>query len=282
MTNITEAASQASRILKDADIPNHRMEARSLLSLALGKDTTFLIAHNDDELTDNELKLFLDLVARRANREPFQHIAGKQEFYGLDFKVSSAVLIPRPETELIVEAGIEILSEKTEPRFCEIGVGSGCISISILKNSEDAQGVATDVSAAAIDVAELNARKHGVNDRLDLKSSDLFAKLGHTRFDLIVSNPPYIRAGDFDDLQPEVRDHDPRIALTDEKDGLSIIEGIAKDSPKHLREDGWLLIEFGIDQSGAVEQLFSSRIWTAVTFVNDLQGIPRMVRAQIR
>ena len=280
MTNITEAINLASKALEASGIPNHRKEAGSLLSIALERDRTFLIAHNEYELGEAEKEVFHELVARRSKREPFQHLSGKQEFYGLDFTVSPDVLIPRPETELIVEAGIRFLREKGNPRFCEIGLGSGCISVSILKSSEHAEAVACDISKSALKIAKENAKSHGVEERLEIVRSDLFDELEKEEFDLIVANPPYIPGVDFETLQPEVRNFDPRIALTDEKDGLSIIEQIASDSPKWLKMEGLLLLEIGIDQSESVKKFFNVGFWESLDFVDDFQGIPRMVRAQ--
>jgi len=282
MKNITEAINYASEILKKNGIPNHRMEANSLLSLALKKDRTFLISHNEYELAEGELQTFNEFVGRRANREPFQHISGQQEFFGLEFAVSPAVLIPRPETELIVEASIKFLSGKDGLKFCEIGVGSGCISIAVLKNVENVSAVSTDISGSAVEIAKTNAEKHGVTDRINFCQSNLFGEIQPQEFDLIVSNPPYIPEEDFDDLQIEVRDFDPRTALTDEGDGLFIIEKLVVQAPNWLKKEGLLLIEIGIDQAESVSEFFSSDIWRSVEFVDDLQGIPRMAQAQKR
>lgn len=282
MTNITEAIAEAFPVLEAGQIPNSRMEANSLLCLALGKNKTFLIAHNEYELSEKERALFRELVTRRASREPFQHIAGFQEFYGLEFSVSPDVLIPRPETELIVEAGIEFLGGIANPRFCEIGIGSGCIAVSILNRLGAAQAFATDISEGALRVAKLNSLKHGVSERLTLVECDLLTGLKHEKFDLIVSNPPYIPKDEFDRLQKEVRDFDPRIALTDEVDGLSIIERIIGEAPNRLKNEGLLLIEIGFGQSEKVRGFLSPEIWRSVGFTKDLRGIPRMVRAEKR
>ena len=280
MQNISEAIKYASEILEKSGIPNHRMEANSLLSLALKKDKIFLISQNEYRPTKSELKTFQEFVERRANREPFQHISGRQEFYGLEFVVSPEVLIPRPETELIVEASISFLTGKNESSFCEIGIGSGCIAVAVLKNVMGVSGVATDISDSALKVAKENAEKHGVADRLELCRSNLFDEIELDEFDLVLSNPPYIPKDDFDDLQVEVRDFDPRVALTDEKDGLSIVKGLVLQAPSRLKKEGVLLVEIGIDQAEPVSEFFTSDIWRSVELVDDLQGIPRMVKAQ--
>ncbi len=268
--------------MQSSDIREPRREAKSLLSLALKKDQTFLLAHDDYELTGTEKVRFLDFIERRSKHEPFQHIAQKQEFWRLDFVVTPDVMIPRHETELIVEAGIKILRKIDDPTFCELGVGSGCISISILYEVESAKAFGVDVSEKALKITAKNASNNGVLERLDLKTSDIFEAFDDARkFDLIVSNPPYIPGEDVPTLQAEVRDFDPHIALTDGKDGLSIIEKIINGSPACLSKNGFLLIEIGFDQSKKVRKMFDRQMSQRVEFFNDLQGFPRMVKAQL-
>ena len=268
--------------MQSSGISEPRREANSLLSFALKKDRTFLIAHTEYELTKEEENHFYEFIKRRAEREPFQHISGIQEFYGLEFFVSQDVLIPRPETELLVEAGIEILQNHENSTFCEVGIGSGCISVSILSELKNTQAIGLDISEKALRVAENNAERHDVLDRLNILESDIFEVLDCAeKFDLIVSNPPYIPSKDIKTLQIEVRDFDPHIALTDGKDGLSIIKRIIDESPKHLKAKGFLLVEIGFDQSEKVKEMFSREIWKKVEFLRDLQGIQRVVRAQI-
>ncbi|MET0753333.1 MAG: peptide chain release factor N(5)-glutamine methyltransferase [Pyrinomonadaceae bacterium] len=276
---ISEILKKATEILQSSGIAEPRREANSLLAFALEKDRTFLIAHSEYELSDGEQTRFQEFLRRRASREPFQHITGRQEFYGLDFEVSKDVLIPRPETELIVENAIEILREKENSSFCEIGVGSGCISISILHNVENARATGLDISDKALQIAGRNAKKHAVSARLELKISDVFAVLTGEKFDLIVSNPPYISIEDFLELQTEVKNFEPRSALTDEQNGLSIIEKIILQSPNFLKPNGFLLLEIGFGQSEKVRGMFSPEIWKSVEALPDLQNIPRTMKA---
>ena len=280
LMNISEILKSATDILRESGIIEPRREANSLLAFALKKDKTFLIAHSEYELSSEEKTNFQTILQRRAKREPFQYIVGKQEFYGLDFFVTKDVLIPRPETELIVEAAIEILRNTENPRFCEVGAGSGCISISILHEKKSATAIALDVSEKALQIARKNAEKHRVLQRLELKISDVFAVLENEIFDIIISNPPYIPSEDFDRLQMEVRDFEPQNALTDGKDGLSIIEKIIKDAPKFLKPNSFLLMEIGFNQSKKVREMFSANLWQSVEFLHDLQGIPRLAKAQ--
>ena len=240
MSSISENLKKATEILGESGVAEARREANSLLAFVLQKDRTFLIAHSEYELSDEETSRFQDVLERRKQREPFQYIVGKQEFYGLDFFVTKDVLIPRPETELIVESAIEILQNKENSRFLEIGVGSGCISVSILYQNRTATATGLDISENALQIALRNSQNHKVSERLELKISDVFAELEAEKFDLIVSNPPYIPSEDFDELQLEVRDFEPQIALTDGKDGLSIVEKIIKDAPKFLKSEGFL------------------------------------------
>jgi release factor glutamine methyltransferase len=226
--------------------------------------------------------LFRGFVRRRAAREPFQYITGRQEFYGLEFIVTPDVLIPRPETEIIVENALEILSGTANPSFCEVGVGSGCISAAILHELQTVSGIGLDVSKTALAIAGKNAEKHGVADRLKLIVSDVFNQLNGEKFDLIISNPPYISAAEMTALQREVRDFEPRAALTDDGDGFSIIEKIVADAPRHLKENGFLLMEIGFGQAEKVSAMFDLKFWQAVEILPDLQGIARTVKARIK
>jgi release factor glutamine methyltransferase len=277
--SVSEVLKESTLILQSAEIAEPRREAALILAFALQKDKTFLIAHSDYQLTETERKLFDKLLTRRAQREPFQYITGKQEFYGLDFLVTPDVLIPRPETEMIVENAIEIVREKEFSRFCEIGIGSGCISVSILYEIKTALAIGLDISEKALEVAKRNAEKHTVSERLELKISDVFSQLNEEKFDLVVSNPPYIPAKDISDLQPEVQDFEPLNALTDDKDGLSIIEKVIYQSPTFLKYKGSLMMEIGINQADEVKKMFDKNIWQNVDILPDLQGIPRMVKA---
>lgn len=269
-------------ILCAASIPDPRKEASSLLQFAIGRDRTFIVAHPEYELTEEERDLFQRSAERRASREPFQHIVGRQEFYGLDFIVTPDVLIPRHETELIVEKAIELLIDERSPRFLEIGIGSGCISIAILKNSPRASAIAVDISEPAIEIAKRNASMHAVNERLEIIRSDVYEKVPDERFELIVANPPYVPVEDYAHLQPEVRDHDPRIAVTDGSTGLTVIERIVADAPSRLRSDGHLLMEIGFGQHEFVTEMFDPDRWKAPKLIPDLQGIPRVVFATLR
>ena len=279
--NVADALKFGGAELTAAGIAEPLREANSLLQFAIARDHAFIIAHPEYDLSENEAELFNNSIARRANREPFQHITGRQEFYGLDFLVTPDVLIPRPETELIVERAIELLSCDEHQRFLEIGVGSGCISVAILKHCPKAFGVAIDISESAIEIALQNAEMHGVANRLILFKSDVFEGVPKQGFDLIVSNPPYVPLHEYTGLQPEVRDHDPRSAVTDGSTGLTIIERIIAGAPKYLSSGGHLLIEIGHGQSERVSSLIDPTIWLSAEFIPDLQTIPRTLHTRL-
>lgn len=217
---------------------------------------------------------FASLVARRAAREPFSHIAGYRDFWKHRFRVNRDVLDPRPETEMLVELALA----GTFSRVLDLGTGSGCILISLLAERPEARGVGTDVSEEAVLLAGENAARIGVADRLILPLSDWYADVGG-RYDLIVSNPPYIAAGEMAGLQPEVRDFEPRGALTDEGDGLSAYRTIAAGARDHLTEGGRLLVEIGADQAAAVAEIFRAAGLAEITVHPDLNGKDRVVSA---
>jgi release factor glutamine methyltransferase len=284
-TKIREALTEASAALRAAGVSDARRDARALLSDTLARDHAFLIAHSDDELEPRALALFRERVGRRAAGEPVQYITGRQEFYGLDFEVSPAVLIPRPETELLVEVALEVLREtRGAPLVCDVGTGSGCIPVALLHERTDARACGLDISTDALAVAARNAARHGVGARLTLLASDCFGALdaegAPKTFDLITSNPPYIPESDMADLQREVREHEPRLALTPGGDGLSIIRRLVAEASRHLDAGGHLLLEIGYDQHEAVTRLVDENVWTLLDIRRDLQGIPRVVVLQ--
>ena len=284
---IAEALRAASKELSAAGLAEPRREAATLLSDALGRDRAFLVTHSEDVLTEAQASDFRARVERRAAGEPFQYIAGRQEFYGLEFEVTPDVLIPRPETELLVEKALELLKETDAPLLCDVGTGSGCIAVTLLHEREDARGFALDISDAALAVAARNAARHGVAERLRLLVSDCFDALRSDgrvglRFDLVASNPPYVAESDLEGLQKEVREHEPRGALTPGGDGLSVIRRLIREAPHFLKPGGHLLIEIGFDQHGQVAALVDPSVWTLLGIHKDLQGIPRTVALRLK
>jgi release factor glutamine methyltransferase len=288
-TTIAAALREATQIFENTRVSEPRRQANLLLGFALDKDLTFLIAHSDEILSDTEWENFFELIERRAAGEPTQYILGKQEFYGLDFEVNENVLIPRPETEFIVEIALEILAKQENKFFCDVGTGSGCIPVAILKNLPEAIGYASDISPSALAVARRNAAKHSVVERLTLLESDVFSgfdnlqsAIRNPQFEVIVSNPPYIPQSDSAMLQREVKDFEPHTALFGGTDGLEIVRRLLTDAPKYLQAKGYLLFEIGFTQSEAVKEMLVETVWQLLEVRADLQGIPRIVVLQKR
>lgn len=279
MVTIAQVLLEASQTLARSGVPESRREAASLLAHVLKRNRTFLIAHGDDELGADSLKSFHAYVERRAAGEPSQYITGSQDFYGRSFIVNPDVLIPRPETELLIEAACKYLGHPTSTSLiCDVGTGSGCIVITLLHQIPNTSAIGVDISEAAIAVAEKNARAHEVADRVSFLVSDCFNALPrHVSFELIVSNPPYVSAAAVLGLQREVRDHEPLVALSPGADGLLVIRRLLNEAPRFLKDNGLLVMEIGFDQAEAVEALIDSKVWDLAGIVPDLAGIPRIV-----
>jgi release factor glutamine methyltransferase len=262
-------------------VPEARREAALLLEHVIARDRTFLITHAETALASADVRRLRELVERRAAGEPAQYITGHQEFYGLDFEVTPEVLIPRPETELLVEKALELLDEMSlaTPVICDVGTGSGCVPVAILHERLETRAVGLDLSLPALRVAARNGVRHKVRERLSLVASDCFAALDsrRARFSMIVSNPPYIAEDALAGVQREVRDHEPRLALTPGGDGLRLIRRLLLDAPPFLEGRGYLLMEIGFDQHEAVRHLIDSKVWELLDIHKDLQGIERLV-----
>ncbi|MGH9971233.1 MAG: peptide chain release factor N(5)-glutamine methyltransferase [Pyrinomonadaceae bacterium] len=277
--SIAESILEAAQALRISGVPEPRREASSLLQDVIGRDRTFIISHAEDLITAEQLQRFRQFVERRAAGEPLQYITGRQTFYGLDFQVTKDVLIPRPETELLVETALALLNSNAAPLVCDVGTGSGCIAVALLHENQRASAIGIDLSEAAIRVAQGNATRHSVSDRLGLMVADGLSSLHaeHPRFDLMVSNPPYVAGSALEGLQREVRDHEPRIALLAGPDGLAMIRRLLSESGSFIKTGGHLLIEIGFDQGAAVARLIDRNTWRLLDIQPDLQGIPRIV-----
>ena len=278
--SIAEALKRASQELDQSGVAEARREAGSLLSHVIARSRTFLISHAEDQLSEDEWESVEKAVARRAAGEPLQYITGTQDFFGRAFRVTPDVLIPRPETELLVEAALQVMNAGA--LICDVGTGSGCIAITLLCERSDACAVAVDISEAALEVARENAAERSVQNRVEFVRSDCFSALNESasEFDLIISNPPYVSANALPGLQREVRDHEPLIALSPGADGLTVIRRLLLDAPEFIRGNGHLLMEIGFDQGETVQQLIDQNVWTLREIRPDLQGIPRIVVLQ--
>lgn len=278
--SIAQMIADAARVLSGAGVAEARREAMSLVGHTIKRDRTFLITHPETILTPSEARRLREVLGRRALGEPLQYITGHQEFYGLDFIVTPDVLIPRPETELLVETALKLLGRSGEPQLiCDVGTGSGCIAIALLHERPLVRAVGLDISVEALGVAARNARRLGVSRRLSLVASDCFEALwpSGAHFQMIVSNPPYVAEDALTQLQREVRDHEPRSALTPGGDGLSIIRRLLLEAPLYLESGGHLLLEIGFDQHEAIGHLLDQQVWQLLGIHEDLQGIPRTV-----
>jgi len=274
--SIGKILSEATARLGTAEISEPRMEAVSLLIHTLNVDRAFIIAHPEHELDCDQSERYRAFVARRVSHEPLQYITGVQEFFNLKFEVTPDVLIPRPETELIVEAALDAWRSAEAPLIADIGTGSGCIAISLLHEISDARAIGVDISVRALAIARRNAERHGLFDRLELVHANGLSAFGEqARFSTIVSNPPYIPVRDIDSLPPEVRDHEPLSALVAGEDGLSHVRPLMQDAANLLQTGGYLIFEIGSGQSAAVQALINKKTWELIDIKNDLQQIPR-------
>lgn len=305
--------------LRDANVPSYTLAAELLLLHVLGRDRAWLYAHPEEIVSSLDAHRFISLIARRAEGEPTQHLTGKQEFWGLEFEVTPYVLIPRPETEHVIEVALDRLAVREiragrkqtltgdHLQIVDVGTGSGCIAIALAKELPGAQIVATDISVAALAVARRNATRHAVADRIQFRESNLLEGLTvGTRyvvplqpnlatdaqhelpvtthesrsFDLIVSNPPYIGRSERETLQREVREHEPELALYGGEEGYELYAELIAQAARHLKPGGLLVLELGHNSLPAVQPLLDLPNWANVGVTNDLAGIPRVIAAE--
>jgi len=308
--------------LRDASVPSYTLAAELLLLRVLGRDRTWIYSHPEEEIPVANAQRYSALIRRRAAGEPTQHLTGKQEFWGLEFEVTPDVLIPRPETEQVIEVALDRLalrelragrSQKTDGAgllIADIGTGSGCIAIALAKELPGAAFVATDLSAAALEVAGRNASRHNVAIRIRFVETNLLDRASpggaqhgaplqlqaavagnssnHSRvagdqpgyLDLIVSNPPYVGRREAATLMREVREHEPEIALYGGEEGYELYGDLIAQSANCLRPHGILVLELGHNGLPAIQPLLDASTWTRVSATNDLAGIPRVLAAE--
>jgi release factor glutamine methyltransferase len=318
--DVRSALKVAMARLRAAQVPSHALAAELLLMHTLGCDRAWLYTHPEAPLDPAPAEKYFALVARRAAGEPTQYLTGKQEFWGLEFEVTPAVLIPRPETEHIVEVAlarlgvrdIKIRLDTGAPsaplRIADVGTGSGCLAVALARELPHAEIFATDISAAAIEVARRNAGRHGVSDRIHFLQCDLLAALlpesssiearhavpalqapdgpavtSHESrlFDLIVSNPPYVARNEAATLPREVREHEPETALFGGPTGIEIYARLIEQAGSLLRAGGILVLELGYGAAESVRAIVSAQpLWSNVTITDDLAGIPRVLAAE--
>lgn len=260
--------------LEQKGVDGARLDAELLLADALGLDRVGLYLNYDRPLSPGELSVYRQRVGRRAGREPLQYILGTTEFWSLPFAVTPAVLIPRPDTEVLVEEALKRAADSG--RILDVGTGSGAIAIALAHELPGATVEGVDISAGALAVAADNARRNGVDGRVAFREGDL-GRLPDGPYDLIVSNPPYIPEADMAGLMPEVRDFEPCLALCGGQDGLDCYRLLARQAPDRLVPGAWLLLEVGIGQAPAVEALLAAAGLREVFSRQDYAGVPRVV-----
>ena len=299
MIDIRTALKQGMADLRAAEVSSHTLAAEVLLMHALGRDRAWMYSHHEEILDPATTQKYFQLIGRRAAGQPTQYLTGHQEFWGLDFEVTPAVLIPRPETEHVMEValarlgerGLKIHMDTGLPRealqVADIGTGSGCLAVALAYELPHAEIIATDSSAAALEIARRNAARNRVAEHIRFIEAALLALPGNERtpepfFDLIVSNPPYIADSDEASLQREVRDHEPHAALFAGPTGTEIYERLVAEARDQLRDRGILVLELGYNSAEPVRAMFdaTSTAWTNVSIAMDLAGIPRILAAE--
>ncbi len=293
--DVRAALKQAMARLRAAQVPSHALAAELLLMHVLERDRAWLYTYPEAPLESAAAKNYFALVARRAAGEPVQYLIGKQEFWGLEFEVTPAVLIPRPETEHLVEVALERLSPRGASglplRIADVGSGSGCLAVALARELPRAEVFATDISAAALEVARRNAARHAVSDRIHFLQTDLLESLLHKPrvtnheshlFDLIVSNPPYVARDEAASLPREVREHEPQEALFAGAAGVEIYARLIEQAGSLLRAGGIVVVELGYGSAERVREMFHvKQCWRDVSVANDLAGIPRVLSAAL-
>jgi len=273
---VRQALVHAAAALEEAAVRSPRDDAHSLLCLALDWDRSRLLADPGYMLTEKQKNGFGSLLERRLDHEPLQYLRGRQEFYGRDFRVSPAVLIPRPETELVVEQALECLGRcGAPPHLLDVGTGSGCIAVTLLSEEPALRASATDISAKALAVARENALALECADRLTLIRGSLFEPVPGLRFDLIVSNPPYVALRDREQVDRSVRRWEPPEAVFAGPEGLAVIAPLLAEAADYLAEGGFVVLEFGAGQQAALKRVARIHRWKVCRISSDLAGIER-------
>ncbi len=272
---LRDALAMAVQQLEDATVGSPRLNAEMLLMFVLGVGRAYLYGHPERELTAQEEESYAEAIAERARGVPAQYIIGHQEFWGLDFLVSPAVLIPRPETEHVVEAALDLAQGIARPRIVDVGTGSGCIALALAHELKRAEIEAVDISAEALEIAKANAVRLQLADRVRFRTGNLLEGFDAGEFDLVVSNPPYVGECEADKVQAEVRKFEPHVAVFGGRLGTEIVIRLLAQAHEALKPGGHVLVEIGFSQSEKVREMAAA--FDDVRFVEDLQGIPRVL-----
>jgi release factor glutamine methyltransferase len=280
---LKQAVDSAYQLFIENDVPSPRLNAELLLMFALGCERAYLYAHPERELTPDERSRFDEVVHERARGCPTQYITGHQEFWGLDLLVSPAVLIPRPETEHVVETVLELVKECAfagpgRLRILDVGTGSGCIALALASELPHAEIHACDISDDALEMARVNAARLVLGGRVLFRKSDLLSVYLGEKFDFVISNPPYVGEIDADKVQKQVREFEPKIAVFSGREGMEIYRRLIPEAQDALRPGGWFVTEIGYSEEEKVRNLLHG--WSDVQVTADLQGIPRVIAAR--
>jgi release factor glutamine methyltransferase len=278
---LKQALAAAVEPLEAADVGSPRLNAETLLIFVLGVNRAYLYAHPERELTPEEQARYDEVIGHRASGLPTQYITGHQEFWGLDFIVSPAVLIPRPETEHLVETVLELARAVPEPRIVDVGTGSGCIALALAHELKNAEVYAVDLSADALEIARANSVRLQLDSRVRFLKSNVLEALAETRgFDVVVSNPPYVGLNEADKVQRSVFKFEPRMAVFAGENGLDVVRPLVEQAHPALKPGGYLAMEIGYSMRDAVLELLNPTMWDEPNVVPDLRGIPRVVVAR--
>jgi release factor glutamine methyltransferase len=265
------------------NVPSPRLNAELLVLFVLGRERAYLYAHPERELSPEEQSRYDEVIRERARGCPTQYITGHQEFWGLDLLVSPAVLIPRPETEHVVETVLELVKMyEAEPRgklrLIDVGAGSGCIALALASELPTAEVHACDISEEALEMARVNAARLGLDQRVRFRRSDLLAAYPGEAFDFVVSNPPYVGNAEADKVQKQVREFEPKVAVFSGEEGMDIYRRLVPQAKDALKTGGWFVVEIGFSAEEKVRELLAG--WQDVQVTQDLQGIPRVIAAK--
>ena len=275
---LREALQSGIQRLEAARVGSPRLNAETLLMFVLGSDRAFLFAHSERVLTPDEVLRYDQALGERARGVPAQYVTGHQEFWGLDLLVSPAVLIPRPETEHVVETVLELVEGRSGLKIVDVGTGSGCIALALAKELTDAEIHATEISPEALEIARANAARNQLETRIHFYETDLLAGLEDMVFDFVVSNPPYVAESEADTVEAQVRKFEPRLAVFSGATGLEVYRRLIPQANQVLSPDGWLVLEIGFRSRDQVAKLLED--WRDLRSKNDLQGIPRVMAAR--
>ena len=289
MRTYKELLEEGYQILNSAGIEEARLDAWLLLEFAADIKRAWYYAHMDENAETAVAERYRQLCEKRAQHIPLQHLTGQAYFMGYEFYVDDRVLVPRQDTETLVEEAISHLRELPAPKILDMCTGSGCILLSLLMELPQASGTGADVSADALEVAKENTRRLGLEKRAELIQSDLFSadyfeknsRKKCMEYDMLISNPPYIRTADIDGLMDEVRLHDPRLALDGKADGLYFYEKITEQAGKYLKPGGWLIYEIGCDQGKDVAEIMKKKGFIQIEVKKDLAGLDRIVEGRM-